>query len=258
MCISEAFRSFDVRRNNVKSLGDFPSRRRAFHRHAPGRPKLFTPRAHQHSFHSRTRHAFTCFNFEKNLLVPVSAEVALVVGSSPSRAIARRAEVAPRYERAHARRHSPRVAPFAAPRTRPGDERVAASADARRNPVRRGSTRGTATHRGSSAARPGRHPRTPGLDAGRPRAIGPHARDVTDRFPSATVSSLSSPPRPNLLIITSPRRRKRKPDPRCARSPRCSFPSPCTPRFRCACSRPCARSPASPAGAPPRASGCSG
>ena len=128
-----------------------------------------------------------------------------------------------------------------------------------RNPVRRGSTRGTATHRGSSAARPGRHPRTPGLDAGRPRAIGPHARDVTDRFPSATVSSVSSPPRPNLLIITSsPRRRKRKPDPRCARSPRCSFPSPCTPRFRCACSRPCARSPASPAGAPPRASGCSG
>ena len=132
MCISEAFRSFDVRRNNVNSLGDFPSRRCAFHRHAPGRPKLFRPRAHQHSFHSSPpRHAFI---FEKNLLVPVSAEVALVVGSSPSRAIARRAEVAPRYERAHARRHSPRVAPFAAPRTRPGDERVAASADARAKP----------------------------------------------------------------------------------------------------------------------------
>lgn len=134
MCISEAFRSFDVRRNNVKSLGDFPSRRCAFHRHAPGRPKLFRPRAHQHSFHSSPpRHAF---NFEKNLLAPVSAEseVALVVGSSPSRAIARRAEVAPRYERAHARRRSPRVAPFAAPRTRPGDERVAASADARAKP----------------------------------------------------------------------------------------------------------------------------
>ena len=134
MCISEAFRSFDVRRNNVKSLGDFPSRRRAFHRHAPGRRKLFRPRAHQHSFHSSPpRHAF---NFEKNLLAPVSAEseVALVVGSSPSRAIARRAEVAPRYERAHARRRSPRVAPFAAPRTRPGDERVAASADARAKP----------------------------------------------------------------------------------------------------------------------------
>ena len=131
MCISEAFRSFDVRRNNVKSLGDFPSRRCAFHRHAPGRLR---PRAHQHSFHSSPpRHAF---NFEKNLLVPVSAEseVALVVGSSPSRAIARRAEVAPRYERAHARRRSPRVAPFAAPRTRPGDERVAASADARAKP----------------------------------------------------------------------------------------------------------------------------
>jgi hypothetical protein len=134
VCISEAFRSFDVRRNNVKSLGDFPSRRCAFHRHAPGRPKLFRPRAHQHSFHSSPpRHAF---NFEKNLLAPVSAEseVALVVGSSPSRAIARRAEVAPRYERAHARRRSPRVAPFAAPRTRPGDERVAASADARAKP----------------------------------------------------------------------------------------------------------------------------
>lgn len=134
MCISEAFRSFDVRRNNVKSLGDFPSRRCAFHRHAPGRRKLFRPRAHQHSFHSSPpRHAF---NFEKNLLAPVSAEseVALVVGSSPSRAIARRAEVAPRYERAHARRRSPRVAPFAAPRTRPGDERVAASADARAKP----------------------------------------------------------------------------------------------------------------------------
>ena len=134
MCISEAFRSFDVRRNNVKSLGDFLSRRCAFHRHAPGRPKLFRPRAHQHSFHSSPpRHAF---NFEKNLLAPVSAEseVALVVGSSPSRAIARRAEVAPRYERAHARRRSPRVAPFAAPRTRPGDERVAASADARAKP----------------------------------------------------------------------------------------------------------------------------
>ena len=134
MCISEAFRSFDVRRNNVKSLGDFPSRRRAFRRHAPGRRKLFRPRAHQHSFHSSPpRHAF---NFEKNLLAPVSAEseVALVVGSSPSRAIARRAEVAPRYERAHARRRSPRVAPFAAPRTRPGDERVAASADARAKP----------------------------------------------------------------------------------------------------------------------------
>ena len=102
---------------------------------APGRPKLFRPRAHhQHSFHSSPpRHAF---NFEKNLLAPVSAEseVALVVGSSPSRAIARRAEVAPRYERAHARRRSPRVAPFAAPRTRPGDERVAASADARAKP----------------------------------------------------------------------------------------------------------------------------
>jgi len=134
VCISEAFRSFDVRRNNVKSLGDFLSRRCAFHRHAPGRPKLFRPRAHQHSFHSSPpRHAF---NFEKNLLAPVSAEseVALVVGSSPSRAIARRAEVAPRYERAHARRRSPRVAPFAAPRTRPGDERVAASADARAKP----------------------------------------------------------------------------------------------------------------------------
>ena len=99
-----------------------------------GEAQTFRPRAHQHSFHSSPpRHAF---NFEKNLLAPVSAEseVALVVGSSPSRAIARRAEVAPRYERAHDRRRSPRVAPFATPRTRPGDERVAASADARAKP----------------------------------------------------------------------------------------------------------------------------
>ena len=57
--------------------------------------------------------------------------------SSPSRPIARRAEVAPRYERAQrppsfsARRDSP---VFAVPRRVPGSRRVAASADSRAKP----------------------------------------------------------------------------------------------------------------------------
>lgn len=90
--------------------------------------------------------------------------------SSPSRPIARRAEVAPRYERAQRPRRSPLVATRRSSRSRDASRGRSASRLRRtraRNP-RRGSIGNRA--RGSSAARPGRHPRTPALDTRRARA----------------------------------------------------------------------------------------